>query len=106
MNNFNLLMALVSGMNNACVARLKWTKALMSRKSLETLERLETLMSPEGSYKAYRETLASINPPCIPFIAVHLSDLVYANHPCRVSCAVCALCVVCGVSCVSCVRVR
>lgn len=77
MNNFNLLMALVSGMNNACVARLKWTKALMSRKSLETLERLETLMSPEGSYKAYRETLASINPPCIPFIAVHLSDLVF-----------------------------
>jgi hypothetical protein len=48
------------------------------------LERLETLMSPEGSYKAYRETLASINPPCIPFIAVHLSDLVYANHPCVV----------------------
>jgi hypothetical protein len=35
MNNFNTLMAMVSGMNNACVSRLKWTKALMSRKSVE-----------------------------------------------------------------------
>lgn len=37
---------------------------------------LEELMHPQSSFAVYREHLASTSPPCIPFIAVYLSDLI------------------------------
>jgi hypothetical protein len=77
LNNFNLLMAFIGGMNNSCILRLKWTKALLPKKSAETLEKLEKIMSSDGSYKNYREMLSSVSPPCLPYIGVHLSDLIF-----------------------------
>jgi len=37
-------------------------------------------MSPQSSFSAYREHLASLTPPCVPFIAVYLSDLTFINE--------------------------
>jgi len=38
------------------------------------------LMSPGSSFARYREHLRSINPPCIPFLAVYLSDLTFIDE--------------------------
>jgi hypothetical protein len=50
-NNFSTLMAFVGGMFNAAVARLKWTRASLSRRAQEQLAELEALMKSESSYK-------------------------------------------------------
>jgi son of sevenless-like protein len=34
-------------------------------------------MSPLGSFKNFRNTLHSLNPPCIPYLGVYLSDLTF-----------------------------
>ena len=49
MNNFHVLMAIVSAFSNSAVGRLKWTRARLPRKILEQLEGIEALMSVEGN---------------------------------------------------------
>lgn len=34
-------------------------------------------MTAEGSYKNYRTTIQSVQPPCVPYIGVYLLDLTY-----------------------------
>lgn len=55
-------------MNNSAVLRLKWTKALLSKKTQATLAVLEQLMSANSSFKEYRDLLHQINPPCVPYL--------------------------------------
>jgi len=77
MNNFHLLMAFISGMNNAAVSRLKWTKERLPKTSKQVWESLEHDMQLTGAFKNYRALLTSATPPCIPYIGVHLQDLVF-----------------------------
>lgn len=72
MNNYQLLMAFVSGMNNSALLRLKWTRAKVSKRALTTLKELEDLMNMEGSFKAYRAALEASSPPCIPYVYVRV----------------------------------
>jgi len=37
-------------------------------------------MKFEGSYKNYRSALASVVPPCIPYIGVYLMDLTFTDE--------------------------
>lgn len=37
-------------------------------------------MNPQMSFAAYREHITQLNPPCVPFIAVYLSDLTFINE--------------------------
>ncbi len=54
LNNFNLLMAFISGMNNSCILRLKWTKSLLSKKSLEvSLPSQRILLNENGPYMGH-----------------------------------------------------
>jgi uncharacterized membrane protein len=41
------------------------------------LEELEATMGMEGSFKVYRQTLINATPPCVPYIGVYLTDLVF-----------------------------
>jgi hypothetical protein len=77
MNNYQLLMAFVSGMNNSALLRLKWTRAKVPKRALTTLKELEEMMSMEGSFKTYRAMLESSSPPCIPYVGVYLTDLTF-----------------------------
>lgn len=77
MNSFNLLVAVVSGLNNSGVGRLKWTKARVSSRALEMLDELETLTSMQQSYKNYRLTIAAAEPPLIPYLGIYLQDFVF-----------------------------
>jgi len=77
MNNYQLLMAFVSGMNNSALLRLKWTRAKLPKRALTALSELERLMSMEGSFKLYRAALEASSPPCIPYVGVYLTDLTF-----------------------------
>ena len=69
MNSFNLLVAIVSGMNNSGVGRLKWTKARVPNRSIMILETLEELTSMQQSYKNYRNAITEhTEPPIIPYM--------------------------------------
>lgn len=44
------------------------------------MEMLERAMSMEGSFKQYRHMLAGADPPCIPYLGVYLTDLVFVEE--------------------------
>jgi len=80
LNNFSTLMAFLGGFNNAAVTRLKFTRQLLPNRSLVVLGDLEKVMSVDQSYKIYRESLKVSNPPCIPYLGTHLSDLTFIDE--------------------------
>lgn len=49
----------------------------VNKKSRATFDKLSTLMSSENNFAAYRRQLAASSPPCIPYLGLCLSDLVY-----------------------------
>lgn len=77
LNNYFAVMAFISALNSAAISRLKYTRALVHSNSFETLAEMEKLMSMEGSFKEYRNSILDASPPCVPYIGVHLSDLVF-----------------------------
>eukprot|EP01132_Coremiostelium_polycephalum_P009381 gene9381-11523_t len=77
LKNYNTLMSFIGGLNNSAILRLKYTKALVSKKYLDILENLEREMSCDGAYKIYRELLHHTDPPCVPYIGVYLTDLTF-----------------------------
>lgn len=77
LNNFHLLTAVLSGLSNSAVLRLKWTFAKVAKRYKQMHEELEAIMGMEGSFKLYRQTLVQATPPCVPYIGVYLTDLVF-----------------------------
>jgi son of sevenless-like protein len=77
LNNFNTLMAILSGLNASHVHRLKRTWEIVSAKSHQIFESLNVLMDTSKNRINYRETLHSINPPCVPFLGLYLTDLTF-----------------------------
>jgi hypothetical protein len=78
MGNFHMLYALITGWNNSAVSRLKWTIEKLPKATKQSMMDLESLMSMEGSFKNYRETLKKAgNTPCIPYIGILLKDLTF-----------------------------
>lgn len=70
-------MALVAGFNKSPVSRLKHTIDALRWRTAKRLKDFESLLSAESSYKAYRQQLHSVDPPCIPYLGVQLLDLTY-----------------------------
>jgi len=77
LNNFHLLTAVLSGLSNSAVLRMKWTFSKVQKRYKQMLEDLEDVMAMEGSFKNYRNTLNIATPPCVPYIGVYLTDLVF-----------------------------
>eukprot|EP01114_Cavostelium_apophysatum_P007339 TRINITY_DN1942_c0_g1_i1.p1 TRINITY_DN1942_c0_g1~~TRINITY_DN1942_c0_g1_i1.p1 ORF type:complete len:1639 (+),score=512.30 TRINITY_DN1942_c0_g1_i1:223-5139(+) len=77
LNNFHLVIAVVSSFSNSSLLRLKWTLEKLPKRSRQILAELEELMSMKNSFKTYREALKEANPPCIPYIGVYLTDLIF-----------------------------
>jgi len=77
LNNFNSMLAIVSGLNNSAVYRLNYTRAELSEKALKTFDDIMQLMKTENSYRNYREALHNANPPIIPYLGVYLTDFTF-----------------------------
>jgi len=86
LNNFHILMAFISGLNNAAVSRLKYTKDKIPKNIFQIWTNLEMEMQFTGSFKLYRAALFQVKPPAIPYLGVHLQDLVFIEdgNPSRI----------------------
>eukprot|EP00033_Pygsuia_biforma_P003660 GCRY01004008.1.p1 GENE.GCRY01004008.1~~GCRY01004008.1.p1 ORF type:complete len:1016 (+),score=234.23 GCRY01004008.1:232-3279(+) len=80
LKNFNTCMAIIAGLNKKSILRLHHTRADLPKQSQKVLEDLEHVMSPKDRYRTYRELLHNINPPCIPYLGVYLSDLHHVEN--------------------------
>ena len=80
LNNYNSLGAVISGINSIAVHRLAQTRELIPAPAQKEFMRLEILMGSQKSHAAYR--LAWTNTPTqrIPFLPLHLRDLVLAEQ--------------------------
>ena len=80
LNNYNSLGAVISGINSIAVHRLAQTRDLVPAPAQKQFMRLEILMGSQKSHFAYR--LAWTNTPTqrIPFLPLHLRDLVLAEQ--------------------------
>jgi hypothetical protein len=77
MHNYHTLMAVLSGLNDGPVYRLKFTKDEIPPKYQQSFQDLQDLMKADFSYKSYREELSHAQTPCIPYIGIYLRDLTY-----------------------------
>lgn len=80
LNNFNAVMAVISGLNMASVTRLKKTWGGASGKLINQLHEIEKIMDPKLNYQVYREyEYKHHKQPFIPFLGIYLKDLTFAN---------------------------
>ncbi|KAF0428186.1 ras GEF [Gigaspora margarita] len=77
LNNFNSLTAIISGLNSAPIHRLKRTWEMVNARTIQTLDNLNRIMNSTKNFNDYREMLHSVNPPCVPFLGVYLTDLTF-----------------------------
>ncbi|KAK3840179.1 MAG: ras guanine nucleotide exchange factor domain-containing protein [Linnemannia elongata] len=76
MGNFNTTMAIIGAMNTSSIHRLMQTREQLRGKEIwTTFKDLERLMSSERSFFEYRAALKAQKLPCIPYLGVHLGDL-------------------------------
>lgn len=80
LNNFSTLMSFVAVFNSASITRLRQTFNELSPKTEETLKDVIRTMSTQYGYKLYRRILEYITPPCIPFLGLFLTDLVFIDE--------------------------
>ncbi|KAI8929331.1 ras guanine nucleotide exchange factor domain-containing protein [Entophlyctis helioformis] len=79
--NYNSLMAVIAGINNSAVARLKQTRQhVLDRQGFAEFADLERLMSSEKSFAHYRTALKQSSLPCVPYLGVFLRDLLYIDE--------------------------
>jgi son of sevenless len=69
--------SITSALGTSPILRLARTWAQVSPKTNAMLEVLRNLISTTKNFAQYREALHIANPPCIPFMGVYLTDLVF-----------------------------
>eukprot|EP01137_Pigoraptor_chileana_P014293 Opistho-2@68754 len=77
LNNFNGLLELMSSLQSAPVHRLKHTWTILPSPHKQRFEELAALTSNTNNYRDYRKLISSINPPCIPYIGIYMTDLTF-----------------------------
>eukprot|EP00008_Paramoeba_atlantica_P005030 CAMPEP_0201480042 /NCGR_PEP_ID=MMETSP0151_2-20130828/4628_1 /ASSEMBLY_ACC=CAM_ASM_000257 /TAXON_ID=200890 /ORGANISM="Paramoeba atlantica, Strain 621/1 / CCAP 1560/9" /LENGTH=994 /DNA_ID=CAMNT_0047861789 /DNA_START=148 /DNA_END=3132 /DNA_ORIENTATION=- len=77
LNNFNALMEIIAGFENAAVWRLQPLFLEVTRKYQQMMDELRVTMSTEKNNKSIREVLRSVDMPCIPYLGMFLTDLTF-----------------------------
>lgn len=77
LNNFNTLMALMSGVNHVAITRLKGVWDGVPSKLLHWFRDAEEMMLPSSNFKNYRAQLKKRKAPIIPYTALVMKDLTF-----------------------------
>ncbi|CAL8326469.1 unnamed protein product [Lota lota] len=76
LQNFNTLMAVVGGLSNSSISRLKDTQAHISADTNKIFNDLIELVTSCGNYSQYRKRFADCTGFRFPILGVHLKDLI------------------------------
>ncbi len=79
LNNLHGVVAIVSGLTLASIHRLKQTWAKVRKKYMGYFTTLQDDTSSLNNYSNLRHTYSSCSPPCIPYLGVYLTDLVFLD---------------------------
>ena len=77
LNNFNGIMEIISGLQNSSIHRLRQLWTSLDKQHQKTYDQLQAVVSRDQSYKALRAQLHSLDPPCVPYLGVYLTDLIF-----------------------------
>ncbi|NXY88492.1 RPGFL factor, partial [Alcedo cyanopectus] len=72
--------AIIIGLNNAAISRLRLTWEKLPGKFKNLFRKFENLTDPCRNHKTYREVLAKMKPPLIPFVPLILKDLTFLHE--------------------------
>ncbi|KAH9858290.1 ras GEF [Lenzites betulinus] len=77
LHNYAATYAIIDALSSPVISRLHFTWALTGRRS--HFEQLAKFHNATGSFSAYRLAQRTVDGPCVPFIAMHLTDMQLAN---------------------------
>jgi son of sevenless-like protein len=75
LNNFSTMIAITSGLNTPPIRRLKRTWEQVQQRYMAQFGACEMTIDSNKNFTKYRSLMASVTPPCVPFIGVFLSTL-------------------------------
>ena len=70
LNNFSTIIAITSGLNTPPIRRLKRTWKQVNQRSMGQLGAFEMIIDSNKNFTKYRQLMANVNPPCVPFIGL------------------------------------
>ncbi|XP_067380279.1 RAS guanyl-releasing protein 2-like isoform X3 [Channa argus] len=76
LQNFNTLMAVVGGLSNSSISRLKDTQSHISSETNKVFNNLIELVTSCGNYSQYRKRFSECSGFRFPILGVHLKDLI------------------------------
>ncbi|CAB1345067.1 unnamed protein product, partial [Coregonus sp. 'balchen'] len=76
LQNFNTLMAVVGGLSNSSISRLKDTQSHISNETNKVFNSLIELLTSCGNYSQYRRRFSECTGFRFPILGVHLKDLI------------------------------
>lgn len=72
--------AIVMGLCNPAVSRLCLTWEKLPTKCKKLFQKFESLTDPSRNHKTYRDTIARMKPPIIPFVPLLLKDMTFIHE--------------------------
>uniref|UniRef100_A0A8C1SL78 Rap guanine nucleotide exchange factor (GEF) 4 n=1 Tax=Cyprinus carpio TaxID=7962 RepID=A0A8C1SL78_CYPCA len=78
--NLNSFFAIIMGLGNPAVCRLSQTWEKLPSKFKKFYGEFENLMDPSRNHRAYRLTVAKLEPPIIPFMPLLIKDMTFTHE--------------------------
>ncbi|XP_028292486.1 rap guanine nucleotide exchange factor 4 isoform X2 [Gouania willdenowi] len=78
--NLNAFFAVIMGLSNPAVSRLAQTWEKLPSKFKKFYREFENLMDPSRNHRAYRLTVAKLEPPIIPFMPLLIKDMTFTHE--------------------------